>query len=99
MSTAKILVINSIGPVLVEVVTENSTEFKVKNPVQLVPVDETQMSFNPLLDFMVDDDVIHTVYKSSVSVEVSPNTKLGESYLQAMNPNKIFVPESKKLII
>ncbi|WNA15910.1 hypothetical protein XaC1_267 [Xanthomonas phage XaC1] len=99
MATAKILVINSIGPVVVELVKEESDKFLVRNPVQLSPAGEGQMSFNPLLDFMVQDDEVHEILKSSVSVVVNPNPQLGEAYLKAMNPNAIIMPPEKKFIV
>lgn len=97
MSQAKILVVNGIGPVIVTLVAEQSDRFVCTNPVQLQPVNDKEMSFSPLLDFMVADDEPHEFYKSSVAIMVNPNEGLAKAYIQATNPNAIITPPEKKI--
>lgn len=99
MSQAKIFVVNGIGPVLVTLVSETMDSFIVTNPVQLRPLNDKEMTFEPLLDFMVADDENHIFYKNSISIMVNPNDNLAKSYLAAMNPNAIITPPEKKIIL
>lgn len=97
MSQAKVFVVDGIGPVLVTVVSEQNDRFICTNPVQLKPLNDKEMTFAPLLDYMVADDEPHEFYKSSIAIVVNPNTNLAEAYIQATNPNAIITPPEKKI--
>lgn len=99
MSQAKIFVVNGVGPVIVTVLTEQSDRFICTNPVQLQPVNDKEMSFSPLLDFMVGDDEPHEFFKSSIAIVVNPNEGLAKAYIQATNPNAIIAPPEKKILL
>ncbi len=97
MSKAKIFVVNGIGPVIVTMVSETSESYICTNPVQLQPVNDKEMSFAPLLDFMVETDENHVFNKSSVSIVTNPNLGLADAYIKATNPNAIIAPPEKKI--